>query len=384
VDTLIAPDSTWLLGAILLIAAGLGLLSEGTALGARLSGAVITLLTTFVLSNLRIIPTTALVYDTVWSYLVPLAIPLLLFTANLRRIIFEAGPTLKGFFLGATGTVLGAVIAFHLIPLGEHAWQLAAIFSATYIGGSINYMGTAEAVGLRTGDLLTAGIATDNLMMTLYFLLLLLVPSLGWLQAQYLIPASNLPLPGEDSSSLDKHPRPIINPALHLPSLLPALALSSSLFAISHLFERHFNWAGGGTLLLIGLTIIIATLCPRLMEKLQSAHQLGILFMQIFFAAIGASANITVVLAVGPRLFFFAGLILTVHLTILLIGGKLFRLSLPEIIIASNANMGGPTTAAALAAARRWDTLIIPGILCGTLGYAIATFVGVALGIGLR
>ena len=106
--------------------------------------------------------------------------------------------------------------------------------------------------------------------------------------------------------------------------------------------------------------------------------------MQIFFAAIGASANIFIVLNYGPILFVFAGLILTIHLLFLLGAGKLFKLDLAEIIIASNANMGGPTTAAAMAVARNWRNLVIPAILVGTLGYAIATFLGVALGYWLK
>ncbi len=68
----------------------------------------------------------------------------------------------------------------------------------------------------------------------------------------------------------------------------------------------------------------------------------------------------------------------------ILVVGKLLRLDLAEIVIASNANMGGPASAAAMAVARRWETLVIPAILCGTLGYAIATFVGVAVGHWLR
>lgn len=59
---------------------------------------------------------------------------------------------------------------------------------------------------------------------------------------------------------------------------------------------------------------------------------------------------------------------------------SLVSLDLAEIVIASNANMGGPTTAAAMAVARRWQTLVIPAILCGTPGYAVATFIGVAVG----
>jgi uncharacterized membrane protein len=46
--------------------------------------------------------------------------------------------------------------------------------------------------------------------------------------------------------------------------------------------------------------------------------------------------------------------------------------------------MGGPTSAAAMAVARRWETLVIPAVLCGTLGYATATFIGVAVGHWLR
>ncbi len=63
-----------------------------------------------------------------------------------------------------------------------------------------------------------------------------------------------------------------------------------------------------------------------------------------------------------------------------MLAGRLLRLDLAEIVIASNANMGGPTTAAAMAVARRWPALVTPAILVGTLGYAVATFVGVAVG----
>jgi uncharacterized membrane protein len=37
-----------------------------------------------------------------------------------------------------------------------------------------------------------------------------------------------------------------------------------------------------------------------------------------------------------------------------------------------------------MAVARRWHTLVTPAILCGTLGYAVATFIGTALGNWLR
>ncbi len=87
-----------------------GLWAEKTKWGSKLSAVVISILGTFILSNLSIIPTDAPAYDIVWSYLVPLAIPLLLFKADLRKIIKEAGPTLIAFAFGAIGTVIGTFL----------------------------------------------------------------------------------------------------------------------------------------------------------------------------------------------------------------------------------------------------------------------------------
>ena len=96
-NPLISSSQHWALWAILFIAAAFGLWAEKTKIGSRLSAVIVTILATFLLSNLSIIPTDAPSYDIVWSYLVPIAIPLLLFKANLRRIIKEAGPTLLAF-----------------------------------------------------------------------------------------------------------------------------------------------------------------------------------------------------------------------------------------------------------------------------------------------
>jgi hypothetical protein len=63
----------------------------------------------------------------------------------------------------------------------------------------------------------------------------------------------------------------------------------------------------------------------------------------------------------------------------------LCKSSLEEIIISSNANIGGPTTAAAMAIAKGWNALIVPAILVGTLGYVLGNYYGIFAGtmIGL-
>jgi len=378
-ETLIDKDQVWLMWTILLGAAAFGLWAEKQPWGRKLSAVVLTMGVTFGLSNLGIIPIEGVAaYDITWGRLVPLAIPLLLFRADLKRIFREAGPTLLAFTLGGIGTIIGTIVAFKLIPLGEHDWQLASIFSATYIGGSMNYAAAAEAVGLESGSLTTAGVAADNLVMALYFLVLFALPSVAWLSRLFVKrDVTNEPqLKDGDMESGTAMPD-MLGTAM-------SLALALGLCALGFWLADIMGWKGGGILVVTALTVLLATTIPGPLARLKGASTIGSFFMQIFFAVIGASAHVGTVLKVGPSLFVFAGLILLIHLAFLLTAGKLLRLDLKEIIIASNANMGGPTTTAAVAVARGWKTLVLPAILCGTLGYAVATFLGVALGNWLK
>jgi uncharacterized membrane protein len=378
VQSLIGPQDHWAVWTVLCGAAAFGLWAERTRWGSRLSGAVIAIATTLVLSNLGVLPSDpdTPAYALTWSYLVPLAIPLLLFAADLRRILREAGPTLVAFVAGAAGTVLGTVVAFHVVPLGEEGWKLAGIFCATYVGGSMNFVAVSKALALESRDLLTAGFAADNLVMAVYFIVLFALPSWGWLRRT--IGERRVPAAGEDERE-----GPVETSAsgrADVLTLTAGLALAVAVCAAGFWCEWVSDLAGSGILFLTGLTVAVATLAPRAMARLHGTADLGSLLMHLFFAVIGASANVAVVLRVGPGLFLFAAVILAVHLAVILLAGRLLKVDLAEVVIASNANMGGPTTAAAMAVARRWDALVIPAILCGTLGYAVATFVGVAVG----
>jgi len=377
-EPLINANNHWGLWAILFIIAAFSLWAEKTKIGSKISAVVVAIASAFVLSNLSIIPTDAPAYNIVWSYLVPLAIPLLLFKANLRKIMTEAGPTLIAFIFGAIGTIAGTFISFEIFSLGPEGWKLAGIFCSTYVGGSMNYVATAAALNLNAGDLLTAGVAADNLVMAAYFVLLFALPSVAILKKLY--PTKH----DEKANTIEEDVKVEDSKKPDLFNMAKGLAVGLAICAVGFSLSDLINIQGSGILIITAIVVALATFMPKQIGTIKGADQVGAMLMQIFFVVIGASANISVVLRVGPILFFFAAVILLIHLLFILAAGKIFKLDLAEIVIASNANMGGPTTAAAMAVARKWKDLVIPAVLCGTLGYAIATFTGVAIGNLLR
>jgi uncharacterized membrane protein len=169
-----------------------------------------------------------------------------------------------------------------------------------------------------------------------------------------------------------------------------AFATSSALVTLGGIVTRKFVSRTASSLPVTSLvTVLAATTFPTFFQRIKPAGSaLGILMIQMFFAASGASGSIRAVMQQAPSLFWFSSLQIAIHFGLLMALGKLApfalgrrRRQLPnrELLLASNAAVGGPTTAAAMATAKGWDQLILPALLIGILGYAVATALSLAM-----
>ncbi len=379
-NSLIGPEQHFALWAVLIALAAFGFWCERYPWGRRYSGVMLLITAAIVASNLRLIPTAAPVYDATWNYLVPVAIPLLLFQADLRRILRESGPTLIAFVIGGAAVVGGTVLGLAVLNLGPAEPELGGVFSATYIGGSLNFAAVAEATGFRDSSLLAAAVAADNVATNLHFLLVIALPGIAWFSARF--PTAH---DERAAAPADRDPeRPHRVADLDLAGLLAGLALAFALAAIGKLLAALAGMPQFAILIITFLALLVGTALPRQVAKLSGHAQAGNALMFIFLGSIGASADIWQLIGIAPILFLFALIIIGVHLAVLFGLGKLVKLDLAELIMASAVCIGGPASAAAIASAKGWRDLLIPGVLCGSLGYAIGSFIGVALVQWLR
>ena len=103
--SLISADNVFAMGAVLFGLAYLGFWIDKKPIGKKTSGVVWVLVAAMLLSNFRIIPYSSPAYDFVGGYMVSLAIPLLLFKADLRKIIKQSGKVMITFLVASAATV---------------------------------------------------------------------------------------------------------------------------------------------------------------------------------------------------------------------------------------------------------------------------------------
>ncbi len=372
-DSLIPADMPFAVMAGLVAIAAAGFLLEKTKIGALLTGTVWTILLAILASNLRIMPFDSSAYDFVFAYAVPVLIPLFLMKADLRRIFFETTRVTAAFLICSVGTVAGALLAFLLIDLGDVSAAVTGALTASYIGGSVNFAPLIEQTGLGANEpaLVSAIVAADHLASAAFLGVLAVLPGFAWLARRFVQrdhTGGAVTETGEGSEGRATS----LSLALTLTFALTVVAVADALTALIGIEGLRY-------VMITVLAVIPATLFPKQMAKLHGGFELGVVLAFLFFGAIAAGANVLDLMAQAPMVMVFITVLIGVHAVVMLVAGSLLRLSLPEMIIASNAAILGATTAPALAAAKGWTDLVTPGVLAGVLGYVIGT--PIALGI---
>lgn len=372
----VPPSSHWGMWSVLLSIAAFGIWSEKTEWGNTLSGALVSTLVGLVASNVGLIASSAPAYVIVNKYLLLLSVPLLLFSADLRIVVASTGRLLLAFCLGSVATVIGTFVAIKIVPLrslGTDGWKIAAALMSRHIGGAVNYVAVSEAFGVSSSAV-AAGLAADNLICAVYFTTVFALASR--------IPKDSSPDENEVHLVDKVDPQSPSGPRAYLLQSATALALSACICTAGVYLAQALGIHGGDIPCITVLVVFLATVFPSWVGSLAPAGEaLAIILVQIFFAVVGASASISSVLGTAPYLFLFCLIQIAVHLALILSVGSFLGFDQKQLLLASNANVGGPTTAAGLATAKGWKALVIPGILIGIFGVAIATFISIFLGI---
>jgi len=359
--------------AVLCLMVILAVYAGKTRIGSKFGAALLVIVFTAVLANMGLIPSASNsipLYDGIFTYLAPLSIFYLLLGVNLNSIKKAGAPMIILFVLGSLATAAGVLIAWNVVSpekaLGEDARVIAGMLAGTYTGGSANFNAVALEYKMQEKGILYAGtIAVDNVVTTLWIIVTLAIPTVMqkfWKTRK--VSQNTLEAPIAEDEHIDFR-------SLIWLTFMGVLAYFAS-EKLSELFPQIPS-----ILTLSTLGVVLAQF--RFVNQLKGSHFLGLYLVYIFLAVIGAYCEISSVIelkSIGTTLLVFASISVLVHGVIIVGLGSLFFRDWEMIAIASQANVGGGTTAMALAETFHRNELILPAILVGSLGTALGTYIG--------
>ena len=373
---LIAADDTWGNWAILTgMAAYSQVLGKETAVGRLLGAPVTAMAATFALASIGILhPGGTIAAKSLQLLALNLATPLILLGADFRDAASRCGPLLVSFMTASAATLIACLVGWQLAgpsmtaALGRDGLVIAAALLAKNIGGGINYIAVCNCLN-ASPSAVAAGLCIDNIFALIYF------------PATSALAAGKPDVETEADMTSNSSSQPVSTMTVQNISTVVCLAC-----ALIWLGERIGGPSGSLPVCTL-LTVLFASRAPSnwLAPLRQSADSIGTLGLYIFFATAGAP-GIAVADSVRASLIpisIFLGSLYSIHGTILfacnrLLGSRYSSFIPQRLLVASSAAIGGPATSVALAKAANWESLLVPSLLVGNIGYAIATFIGLA------
>lgn len=334
---------------------------------------ILSILIAAVISNIGIIPTAMdghPVYDSVFVFVAPLGIFIALLEVDLKSLKDAGLPILLMFALGTIGTVAGVFIAWYIVnpavAIGDLSSAMAGMFTGTYIGGSINFNAVALHYKVNeSGALFAAATVVDNIIGTPWIIATLILPK----YLQKLFPRKKL-------ASSKNAGKVQTREEVSILSIAAILALGLLGISLAKVFAAYFPQIPE----IITLTTIALILAQfQFIQRLKGKNTLGFFFILIFLAVIGTLCDISALSGIGGlagTLSLFVGLLVLIHGLVIFGLGSVFKMDWDVIAVASQANVGGNTTALAAAESLNRPDLLIPGVLVGSLGNAVGTYLG--------
>ena len=351
-------------------------LAQVNSLGRKLGTTMVILLLGLLVTNLTSWTPEQSAVSWVNGPLTSLAIAELLLAVELRSVLPDARRLLLPFIAAVVGTLLAVLLIGPLLSgwLGQSWTSLAGLFTATFTGGSLNFVSVARTLEIPSSLLLIAT-AADHVAFTAWFVVSLL---LGRDRRHHHT---------TESGGLNHTPSTsTIGVAWPSPQAVTiALLWGGGVLLLSDRMAHVLNVLGlqlPSILVLTTVALITAQL-PRA-ESRSACYGVGLLLIQPFFAVIGLSSSLGALFGDGLPVLLYAALVVFVQALVVLQASRWFRWPLAECLVASQAAVGGPSTALALAGSLQRSNLVLPSVAIGLLGYLLGTYLGLAVSAALH
>jgi uncharacterized membrane protein len=332
-------------------------------------------------TTVGILPAESPVYRAIARYLLPASLSLLLLSSELKAIARLGRTALVVMTVGMAGIMLGGVAGFLMLRpwLPPDAWKAVGALVATWIGGSANLVAVANALQLSP-ELQGVLIIVDTVVAYTWMGFLISFAARQetfdrWNQAD----RAAVEGVGQRLASVgDKQTRPATVADMTLMVGL-AVVLTAACLKIGSLLPpvgqvlNAFSWA----IILLTTAALLLSLTPLARLEQAGASTLGYAGFYLLLASVGAQGDLRKVVS-HPQFILLGVIVIAVHAALLFAALRLMRAPLFFGGAASQACVGGYSSAP-LVAAIYHPAMAPVGLLLAVLGNVVGTYLGLAV-----
>lgn len=311
---------------------------------------------------------------------VALAIPLLLFSTELKKWLSLGWKLLLSFALACVSAVVAAGgVAWLFRHQTDEWWKVAGMLVGVYVGGTANMSAVGLALETKTETFVLLS-AADVVAGGAWLLVLLTV-------AQRVLGKVLKPFTLEAHHELVEHPGESLSvwTKKHIPSMVTGFALAMAMVLVSVGLSLGMKGKMDVMVVLLTLTAlgILASLLPQV-RALKGPYELGEYILLVFCVAVGSLADVRQVAGGSAVLFAFVVAVMMAAIVLHMFLCWVFRIDVDTALISSTATIYGPAFIGPVAASLKNRALVGPGLTMGLAGIALGTWLGIATAQVLR
>ncbi len=320
--------------------------------------------------------------EMIMSITVPLALPLMLFSSNIKEWKRLAGKTLLSMVIAVAG-LLVFVITGYLIFKGKGAgdlWKIGGLLVGLYTGGTPNLASLKIMLNVKNESYLITN-AYDMLISALYFLFLI---SLGKNLFAKILPVFRLPngkkIEQELIEEVKQDPYWGLFKKKNGRPLLKGFLISLLIFIIGGSATLFVPQSSQMLVVMIIITTlgILASLIPSV-NKLPKTFELGMYLILVFSIVVASLVDITEVIGSEPKLFYYISYVIFGALFFHVFVSSFFKIDRDTVMVTSTALICSPPFVPAVAGAVKNKNVVVSGLTVGIIGYAIGNYLGVII-----
>lgn len=326
------------------------------------------------LSNVGVLPTSSPTYNGMKNLLLPMMLILLLLNVNIGAAVRILGRGVGVMLFGTLGVMVGAPIGLLLVKswLGPEAWKAFGVLAGSWIGGTGNMAAVGEMIEASGADIGLAVIGDSTIYLLWLPILLGSKKLAGWFASFTGVDNKRMAKIEAAAAAEATTTKPASTTDI-LALLAIALVATACADTLSQQLPVAKPYLDVGTWKILLITSIGITLSFTGLSKIPGSHELGMAFVYLYVARMGAVAEIAQVADQAIPFIVGATVWIFIHGGFCLLGAKLLKVDVHTAAIASAANIGGAASAPIVASHHK-ESLVPASILMALIGYAVGNF----------